>query len=67
MKMLEKYVSKVNFDSYEDFYENFKIHVPLYFNFAYDVVDEIAKNEPDKMAMVWCDDQGNELILLSSR
>jgi len=60
MKMLEKYVSKVNFDSYEDFYENFKIHVPLYFNFAYDVVDEIAKNEPDKMAMVWCDDQGNE-------
>jgi acetyl-CoA synthetase len=58
--MLEKYVSKVNFDSYEDFYENFRIHVPQNFNFAYDIVDEIAKNEPDKMAMVWCDDQGRE-------
>ena len=26
--MLEKFLSKTKFDSYEDFYENFKINVP---------------------------------------
>lgn len=36
---------------------------PVYdkdFNFAYDVIDEIAKKEPNRRAMQWCDDQGNE-------
>lgn len=58
--MLEKYLSKVNFESYEDFIENFKIIVPDNFNFAYDVVDETAKKTPDKTAMVWCDEKGEE-------
>ena len=35
---------------------------PVNFNFAYDVVDEIAAGDPDKIAMVWCDDKGNEAI-----
>lgn len=30
------------------------------FNFSYDVIDEIAKHEPDRRAMVWCDSHGNE-------
>ncbi|HHV29032.1 AMP-binding protein [Acetivibrio mesophilus] len=58
--MLEKYLSKVNFDSYEDFVENFKLNVPENFNFAYDVVDEIASKTPDRVAIVWCDENGNE-------
>ncbi|MDP4119938.1 MAG: AMP-binding protein [Bacillota bacterium] len=36
---------------------------PVYgenFNFAYDVVDEIAKAEPDRRAMVWCNSEGEE-------
>jgi len=59
-KMLEKYLSRINFDSYEDFVKNFKINVPDNFNFAYDVVDEIAAKSPDKVAIVWCDEKGNE-------
>ena len=31
-----------------------------HFNFAYDVVDEIAKEEPDRTALVWCDKYGEE-------
>ena len=58
--MLEKYLSRVDFTSYEDFYENFKINVPENFNFAYDVVDEYAKTTPDKIAIVWCDKSGAE-------
>lgn len=36
---------------------------PVYgenFNFAYDVIDEIAKAEPDRRAMLWTDDFGND-------
>lgn len=32
------------------------------FNFAYDVVDRIAESEPERMALVWCDKQGEEKI-----
>jgi acetyl-CoA synthetase len=60
--MLEKFVSRVEFSSYEDFKANFRIIIPDNFNFAYDVVDEIAGITPDKTAMVWCDDMGNEAI-----
>jgi len=59
---LEKYVNRIEFDSYEDFKENFKITIPENFNFAFDVVDEIASKTPDKIAMVWCDDKGEEDI-----
>ena len=56
--VLDRFVSRVEFDSYEDFRQNFRILVPPSFNFAYDVVDEIAERTPDKLAMVWCDDKG---------
>jgi acetyl-CoA synthetase len=60
--MLEKYLSRVQFSSYEDFYENFKIIVPERFNFAFDIVDETAFKSPGKRAMVWCDDEDNERV-----
>ncbi|MBP5646140.1 MAG: AMP-binding protein, partial [Bacteroidaceae bacterium] len=58
--MLEKYLQKVEFDSLEDFQRNFKIKVPGNFNFGYDVVDEWAVSAPDKLALLWTNDQGEE-------
>jgi len=60
--MLEKYLSQIDFSSYQEFIEKFEILVPDQFNFAFDVVDEIAKKTPDKTAMVWCDDKGSEEV-----
>jgi len=58
--MFEKYLPQTDFNSYQEFIDKFEIRVPDNFNFAYDVVDEIALNDPDRTAMVWCDDKGNE-------
>ena len=58
--MLEKYITTKHFDKYEDFVKNFKITVPDNFNFGFDIVDEWAKQEPNKKALVWCDDKGLE-------
>lgn len=58
--MLEKYLSKVDFSSYEDLMENYHVNIPENFNFAYDVVDEYARTEPNKVAIVWCDENGAE-------
>jgi len=60
--MLNKYLSQVEFNSYDEFYNKFKILVPENFNFAFDIVDEIALKTPDKVAMVWCDDKGAEAV-----
>ena len=51
--MLEKFLDKIDFESYEDFMENFHIKVPENFNFGYDVVDEWARLEPNKKALLW--------------
>lgn len=58
--MLEKYLKKVEFDSLEDFQKNFDIIVPDNFNFGYDVVDEWARTNPDKLALLWTNDEGAE-------
>ena len=58
--ILKKYCPRIEFDSYEDFYENFRIEVPEAFNFGFDVVDEWARVEPEKNALLWCDDHGHE-------
>jgi acetyl-CoA synthetase len=60
--MLHKYLAKTDFNSYDDFAKNFKINVPENYNFAFDTVDEIARETPDKIAMVWCDDKGAEAV-----
>lgn len=58
--LLERFLPRVDFDSYEDFKANFRIAVPEVFNFGFDVVDEYARIEPDKIALVYCDDHGRE-------
>lgn len=60
--MLEKFLPREKFDSYEDFKENYRVNIPENFNFAYDVVDEWAQRNPEKTAMVWCNDHGDEKI-----
>ena len=40
-----------DYASYEDLKKNFKIRIPENFNFAYDVVDRYAKDDPEKRAL----------------
>ncbi|MDO5560536.1 MAG: AMP-binding protein [Oscillospiraceae bacterium] len=58
--LLDKYLPRIEFESYEDFKENYKVNVPEYFNFGFDIVDEWAKQDKNKKALVWCDDFGHE-------
>lgn len=59
--MVEKFLSRTVFTSQEDYIRNFRIRVPADFNFAYDVVDAYAAEEPDKKALLWTDDRGGEI------
>ncbi|KAA6326882.1 Acetyl-coenzyme A synthetase, partial [termite gut metagenome] len=56
--MVDRFLTQATFTSQEDFKENFKIIVPDNFNFAYDVVDAWASEQPDKNALFWTDDKG---------
>lgn len=58
--LLERFLPRIEFDSYEDFKEHYKVNVPNDFNFGFDVVDAWADEEPEKMALVWCDDHGGK-------
>jgi len=55
-EILSRYCPRIEFDSYEDFYTNYKCNMPDDFNFAYDVVDEWARLQPEKLALLWTDD-----------
>lgn len=44
----------------EGLIENYQLKVPERFNFAYDVIDRIARVEPDRRAMFWCNEAGEE-------
>jgi len=61
MQIYKKYLVKPEFDSLDDFLQNFEIKVPENFNFSYDVVDEYARLEPEKIALVWVNDQGEHI------
>ncbi|GHV03564.1 acetyl-CoA synthetase [Spirochaetia bacterium] len=57
-EILSRYCPRIEFDSYDDFYANYRCNVPEDFNFAFDVVDEWARIEPDKLALLWTNDEG---------
>ncbi|MBR4267226.1 MAG: AMP-binding protein [Bacteroidales bacterium] len=59
--MLERFLKQTEFKDLEDFRKNFEIIVPEHFNFAYDVVDAWATEQPDKLAMIWTNDKGAEI------
>jgi acetyl-CoA synthetase len=58
--MLEKFLPREKFASYEDFKQNYRVNIPPNFNFAYDVIDAWAAEFPDKTALVWCNDHDAE-------
>jgi len=58
MALLDKYLSKTEFESYEDFFKDFTINIPENFNFAYDVVDALAREKGNERALQWCDEKG---------
>ncbi len=62
MAIYEKYVgaSRDEFLSLKDAQKNFKLVYHDNFNFAYDVVDELGRTKPDKLAMVWVSNEGEE-------
>ncbi|MDR0410967.1 MAG: AMP-binding protein [Treponema sp.] len=57
-EILSRFCPRIEFDSYEDFFENYQCITPHNFNFAYDVVDEWARIQPQKTALVWTNDAG---------
>ncbi len=59
MKDFYKQFCKEGFDA-AGVLNSFEPVVPENFNFAYDVMDELARLYPDKRAMVWCNDKGEE-------
>lgn len=61
MQLYKKYLVQSEFTSVDDFKDNFEIKIPERFNFAYDVVDEYAKISPEKIAIVWVNEDGENL------
>lgn len=56
--LYQKYV-KETFDE-NGVLTDLEFNVPDNFNFGYDVIDEIGRNEPDRRAIVWINDEGEE-------
>lgn len=59
--MVERFLTQTSFTSEEDFKANLHFKVPENFNFAYDVMDVWAEERPDKLALLWTNEQGAEL------
>ena len=59
--MIERFLKKTTFTSVEDYNKNLEFIVPENFNFAYDVMDEWAKEQPEKLAMLWTHENGDEI------
>jgi acetyl-CoA synthetase len=60
MNLVSRFLTKTEFADYDDFRANCKLKVPEKFNFAYDVIDEYARIAPEKRAILWCNDAGEE-------
>lgn len=56
--MIERFLVQTHFSSVEDYRENLHFIVPDNFNFAYDVMDVWAEESPEKLALMWTDDEG---------
>ena len=56
--MVERFLKQTHFTSTEDFREHLQFIIPEQFNFAYDVMDVWAEEQPDKTALLWANDSG---------
>ena len=59
--MIEKFLKQTKFTSIEDYNKNLEFIIPENFNFAYDVMDAWAEEAPEKLALLWTNDQGEEI------
>ena len=59
--MVERFLKQTSFTSVEDYNKNLEFIIPENFNFAYDVMDQWAEEAPDKLALLWTNDQGEEI------
>ncbi|MBQ7420265.1 MAG: AMP-binding protein [Prevotella sp.] len=59
--MLERFLKQTTFTSVEDYQQHLEFIIPENFNFAYDVMDEWAKEKPEGLALLWTNDQGEEI------
>ena len=59
--MIERFLKQTTFTSVEDYNKNLKFIIPENFNFAYDVMDVWATEKPDGLALLWTNDQGDEI------
>lgn len=57
--MIERFLTQTHFTSVEDYRDNLHFIIPDNFNFAYDVMDVWAAEKPDKLALLWTDDEDN--------
>ncbi|MBQ2890613.1 MAG: AMP-binding protein [Clostridia bacterium] len=62
MAIYEKFVgaTRDDFISLKDAQKNYTLSYNDDFNFAYDVVDELGKTKPEKLAMLWVSKNGEE-------
>ena len=63
MNLVSRYLERTEFKDYEDYHANLRYKPVEKFNFAYDIVDEYARLCPDKKAIVWCNNHGEERII----
>lgn len=64
--MIERFLKQTSFTSQEDYKKHLEFIIPDHFNFAYDVMDCWAEEAPDKLALLWTNDDG-ECIRFSFR
>lgn len=60
--MIERFLTQTHFTSEEDYRKNLHFNIPENFNFAYDVMDVWSEEQPDKVALIWTNDEGEEKI-----
>ena len=58
--MVERFLKQTQFTSSEDYNEHLEFIIPEHFNFAYDVMDAWAEEAPEKLAILWTNDEGAE-------
>ena len=59
--MIERFLKQTKFTSVEDYNKHLEFVIPENFNFAYDVMDAWAEEAPEKLAILWTNDQGEEI------
>ena len=59
--MIERFLKQTKFTSVEDYNKNLEFIIPENFNFAYDVMDAWAEEAPEKLTILWTNDQGEEI------